>query len=353
MLKKKIGKFSISDLKELIFSKLGVSNKKVIQGPQSGQDTNIVSLSDDFRLLVTTDPLYVNMNFPAEQAAWFGFHIILSDMLMSGVYPQYAIFSLNLPNDIDSGIFTRIWNVLHSECKRLGIAIISGHTGSYDGCNFPILGSGTFLAITPPERCMNLKVAKIGDHIILVRLPGVETIASLLMIDKREGESLFKDNYEAMKAKYWSQLSLEVPVDAILEFQSKKIEKPVLGMHDIAERGLLGALNEVAQLTGFGLLVNFDEIKIPEKLTDFIQHYFDTIEPIFSASGQGGLILVCKERYTKDLIEALRMQSIEAFNIGKFTHPDQGKTFIYKDKEHPIEDDIEDPFWPVFTNIKK
>ena len=115
------GKLSVKDMKENVFSALGAGNPNVLLGPGLGRDFNVVSLNEEQVLLTTTDPLYVNDVFELKDATWLGFQIILSDMLVSGIKPQHAIFSLNLPNGMQKDAFLSIWDTIHEECKKRGI----------------------------------------------------------------------------------------------------------------------------------------------------------------------------------------------------------------------------------------
>jgi hydrogenase maturation factor len=40
---------------------------------------------------------------------------------------------------------------MHRECERLGITVIAGHTGRYDGCAYPMVGGATVLAVGPAD----------------------------------------------------------------------------------------------------------------------------------------------------------------------------------------------------------
>jgi len=47
---------------------------------------------------------------------------------------------LNLPLSITRDEFEALWRVMHRECDKIGMAVISGHTGRYEGCEYPMIG---------------------------------------------------------------------------------------------------------------------------------------------------------------------------------------------------------------------
>src|SRR5207249_6137937 len=99
--------------------------------------------------LATTDPIYIVPQYGWERAAWFAFHILASDLTTSGVAPQYITMDWNLPMDIEDGQIETMLRVIDRESKKYGAAIVTGHTGRYEGCAYPMVGGATFLAIAP------------------------------------------------------------------------------------------------------------------------------------------------------------------------------------------------------------
>src|SRR4030043_390845 len=122
-----IGKISPQLFDELISTRLGARNGKILVGPQNGVDVGIVEIGDR-AVSFTCDPVFIVPEYGWERAAWFAIHIIASDSVTSGLKPKFLSIDLNLPIEMTKQQLTIVWDVIHRECKRLGIAVICGHT---------------------------------------------------------------------------------------------------------------------------------------------------------------------------------------------------------------------------------
>ena len=345
------GKFSIADLKSIVFGRLGAEAKGMLVPPAIGHDFNVQQLGDAKVLLVSTDPLYVNPVFGIEAGTWLGFQIILSDILLSGQLPQQAIFTLNLPNAMDIDVFEQIWSVIDNECKRLGISIISGHTGRYDGCNYPILGGGTMLTTCGEKEFIDPSSIQQDDDIILAGNPASEALASLLAVDTRGGEETFGNAYPGMRDDAWADLSIECVTALVMDAFRKTGENPfteIHAMHDVAEKGVLGAASELCEACDFGCRLDLDSFPIDPNVEAFLELHFPDPTSIWSASGQGGLLVACNPARTEIIINALADEDVPAARIGKFNDYGQHRVYTILKENHSLKAPIEDPFWPAF-----
>ncbi|HWM52299.1 MAG TPA: AIR synthase related protein, partial [Thermoplasmata archaeon] len=135
-----MGKVSRAFFENVIAHRLGARRKDVAVGPANGVDIGVVRLRDGRALLATTDPIYIVPQYGWERAAWFAFHILASDLTTSGVAPQYITMDWNLPMDIEDDQIETMLQVIDRESKKYGAAIVTGHTGRYEGCAYPMVG---------------------------------------------------------------------------------------------------------------------------------------------------------------------------------------------------------------------
>jgi len=67
-----------------------------------------------------------------------------------------------------------MWNTIHKECETMGISIISGHTARYVGCNYPMVGGATVIAVGDENEYIAPTMAKPGDKVIITKGAAIE-----------------------------------------------------------------------------------------------------------------------------------------------------------------------------------
>src|SRR5438093_1959408 len=139
------GKASPTFLRGVIYPRLGASSRELLAGPGIGIDNAVLRLEGRKVLVSTTDPMSMIPAVGAKGSAWLSFHLIASDFTTSGFSPRYGIFDFNLPMRMTDSTFETYWRTLHEECRRLGVSIIAGHTGRYEGCDYTIIGGGVMM----------------------------------------------------------------------------------------------------------------------------------------------------------------------------------------------------------------
>src|SRR4030043_1059797 len=165
-----IGKISAEVFEALIFPKLGAKSKKVIVKPQHGVDVGIVEIGGK-AVAMTSDPVFIVPEYGFEKAAWFAIHILVSDIVTSGLPPAYLPIDLNLPLSISEHELEIVWTTIHQECKRIGMNIICGHTARYDNCHYPMVGGATVLAIGKLSEYIAPAFIRPGDPLIITKGP--------------------------------------------------------------------------------------------------------------------------------------------------------------------------------------
>ena len=128
-----MGKVSRTFFENVIARRLGTRRKDIVKGPANGVDVGVVRLPGGRAMISTTDPINIVPQYGWERAAWFAFHILASDLTTSGVAPQYVTMDWNLPMAIEDDEIERMLKVIDRECRRYGTAIVTGHTGRYEG----------------------------------------------------------------------------------------------------------------------------------------------------------------------------------------------------------------------------
>ncbi len=132
---------------ETIFRLTGARTKEVLSGPGPGVDTAVLRIEGGKVLIASTDPVSFIPELGARESAWLSVYATASDVATSGVPPKYAMFGLNLPPNLSDPVLRNYRTAIHESCRELGISIVGGHTGRFEGCDYTVVGGVTMFAI--------------------------------------------------------------------------------------------------------------------------------------------------------------------------------------------------------------
>jgi len=337
-----IGKISPAIFNELIFPRLGAKNEKVLIGPQHGVDTGIVEIGDK-AVSFTCDPVFIVPEYGWERAAWFAIHIIASDAVTCGLKPKFLSIDLNLPMEMTREQLAVVWDTMHQVCKRLGIAVICGHTARYENCHYPMVGGATMVGIGEKDEYVTPRLARAGDKIIITKGPAIEATGIFATMFPRLIEREFGSKFSQRAQQIFYQMS--VVEDALTAVSVGIRENGVTAMHDATECGIWGGLYELAQAAGLGVRIEKEQIVVEDCVPE-ICNYFK-IDPYASIS-EGTLIIACREHKAQEVVEVLSRKYIKSSIVGELTEPEKGMILVEEGMEKRLEHPIVDPFWNAF-----
>lgn len=337
-----IGKISPEIFSELIFPRLGASNDKIIVGPQHGVDVGIVEIGGK-AVSFTTDPVFIVPEYGWERAAWFAIHIITSDSVTSGLKPKLLSIDLNLPMEMTKKQLEVTWDIIHRECEKLGIAIITGHTARYENCRYPMVGGATIVGIGELDEYVTSSFCHPGDKIIITKGPAIEATGIFATMLPYIIEREFGTGFSKKAGEIFYKMS--VVADAMTAVSVGVRENGVTAMHDATECGVWGGLYELAQAAGLGARIEKEKIVVAECITEICKLF--GIDPYASIS-EGTLIIACKAHRAQEVVGALDRQGIQSSVVGELTAPEKGMVLVEKGKEKKLEHPIVDPFWRAF-----
>ena len=190
-----LGKIHPEFFNKVIYPRLGKDDPTVIVKPNHGVDFGVIRLGDEV-IVLSTDPFYIARDLGIEKAAWFAVHILASDIAVSGIRPRYLAVDLNLPPEMTEDELIAMWDVVHKECKSLGIAIVTGHTARYAGCNYPMVGGATMIGVDKKDKLIIPQISA-GDAIIVSKGPAIETTGLMAayfpkFLEERYGKAFVK-----------------------------------------------------------------------------------------------------------------------------------------------------------------
>jgi len=339
-----IGKIPPEVFTELIFPRLGAKSKSVIVGPQHGVDVGIVEIGDK-AVALTTDPVFIVPEYGWKRAAWFAIHILASDAVTSGLRPKFLAIDLNLPMEMTKEQLEIVWDTMHRECRKLGIAIICGHTARYENCHYPMVGGATVICVGEKDEYVTPKMAKAGDKIIITKGPAIEATGIFATMFPRLIEREFGLTFSRQAEEIFYKMS--VVEDAMTAVGVGIRDNGVTAMHDATECGIWGGLYEIAQAANLGVRVGKERIVVENCVKEICQYF--GIDPYASIS-EGTLIIACREHKAQEIVEALSRKGIESSIVGELINPKQGMILVEEGREKRLEHPVVDPFWKAFYN---
>ncbi|MFC7188681.1 AIR synthase family protein [Halocatena marina] len=325
-----LGKIDRTFFDEYIYPHLGADRDDVVLAPQHGVDFGTID-ADGTAVVVATDPVFIMPSLGFERAAWFAFHILMSDVAVSGLTPTHLSIDLNLPPQITDAEFETVWSTIDEEASDLGVSVVTGHTARYEGCNYPMVGGATAIAVGEHADLVRPDGAQVGDRIVITNGPAVEATGLLsIQFASLMREELSEEVIEQANERFYDMS----PVRAAL---TAAAAGPVTAMHDATECGVYGGLYEIARAAGVGLDIDQSAIPVQPGVQETCD-FFD-IDPWASIS-EGTLIAAVQPDRCDDVVDALDAEGIPAADVGQVI---EGEGVIIDDE--PIEHPGVDPFW--------
>ena len=87
---------------------------------------------------------------------------------------KYLSIDLNLPMEMTKKQLETVWDTIHQQCVKLGIAVITGHTARYEGCHYPMVGGATIVGVGELDEYVTPRFCKAGDKMIITKGPAIE-----------------------------------------------------------------------------------------------------------------------------------------------------------------------------------
>ncbi len=341
-----IGKISPEVFRDYIYPNLGENRAEVLVGPQSGVDIAITRVAPGTVMATTTDPVFIVPVYGWNRAAWFAVHILASDAATSGLSPSLMTVDLNLPLSITTEQFQSLWTAFSTTCKQLGIAVISGHTARYEGCEFPMVGGATVMSIGPESEYITTSMAKKGDVILCTKGAAIEASGLFAAtfpdyIEKHLGHDVLT-RADALFEK------MSVVEDAAVISAQGVRERGVSAMHDATECGVVGGVYEMAESSGLGVILQDDQIQVRPETRAICD--LTGIDPLISIS-EGTLLAAVKPHAVDKVMSALKSRGIDSAIIGEMLDSSQGMWRESQGKRVALRHPRIDPFWAAFGRI--
>ena len=343
MTEQRTGKATAELFEQVILRRLGAADPGVLVGPRHGVDVGVVRVADGVVMALTADPVFVVPAYGWERAAWFAVHILASDASTSGLPLRWMSVDLNLPPSISDEDLTSLWDAFHRACDDLGLAIVTGHTARYDGCDWPMVGGATCMALGAEDAFVTPTMARPGDAVVVTKGAAIEATAlfAATFPDRLRagvGNAVVRDA-DALFA------SMTVVPEAVLARGFGLRDAGVTSMHDATEGGVLGGLWEVAVASNAGVRIELERIPVRPEVRTVCEHV--GIDP-YTAISEGTLIATVVPGRADAFVRALADAGIDGAVVGEILPATAGRTLVTDRGEAPLAHPGLDPFWGAF-----
>lgn len=303
-----IGKIPPEILNKIVLNPINhfaVKRNDVFLRPKTGEDCSAVLFGEELCIL-SADPIT-----GAEQdIGYIAVHINCNDIASSGAEPIGILLTVLLPEGSSEAVLCDIMEGAYEAAKEIGIEILGGHTEVTNAVNKTIV-SGAVIGRTDKNHFISTGGAKVGQDVIMTKCAGLEGTVILA----KEYETILSkkiDTHLLQKAK-----SMRGFLSVIKESRIAK-NMGATAMHDVTEGGILGAVWEVADCSGTGIIVELEKIPVKEE-TKAICHA-GKISP-YELISSGSMIITAFDG--KKIVQALSEQGIESAIIGKITEKEK------------------------------
>lgn len=301
-----MGKLSTENLKKLLSCVR--KDARIVIPPLAGFDSG-VHLIDDKYLVVSTDPC---IGVPEKWFGWLLIHYAASDVALFGAKPEYGTINLLGSPSTKSEIFQKIMDQACKAADELKMAIVTGHTGTYEGLS-TLVGVCTAYGIIEKDKLITPGGAKPGDYVLCTKPIGLEVAVNFALSHQTLAERFFG----VQRTKELAQLvSLQSCVkEALLLAEMEGVH----AMHDATEGGLTAALNEMAEASRVGFKIESEKILIPKEAHTLQKWFKLSEEQILSMSSTGTILAAVSSEAKDKVAKVLRQNNVEASFLGVFT----------------------------------
>ncbi len=327
-----LGKLPI-DLLARLLAQAPVNDPRVLVGPGIGLDCAAIDLGE--RILVfKSDPI----TFATADIGWYAVQVNANDIATTGAAPRWMLASLLLPeNETSPARVEAIFEQIYRAAGALGISVVGGHTEVTYDLHRPVL-VGTLVGEVERERLVIPTNIRAGDRLLLTKGVPVEGTALLAReFPQRLSGVLSPSELDAAR-QYLYQPGISVVRDAQVATRAGRVH----AMHDPTEGGLAGALWELSDASGKGLVVDPAAVLVSD-LSRRVCAAFE-INPLATIAS-GALLMAVAKKDALAVRAALESEGIACSEIGRVT---AGPPGVRQENDQPFPRPARDDIARVF-----
>lgn len=309
----KIGKISENVLKRSVLRYVTADSEVITRGAGIGNDCALFMPCRSGAVGVSA------LSIKGREQMRHGIYGAVNNLAAQGEIPMGIFLNILLPERAREIKLQEIMQEARDVCDRLQIHILGGHTQTTTAVNRIIVNVTALGNAAMAEGSSGAGEDGLGNadtekrkswqgyDIVVSKYIGME--AATLIAGEKEEELLARFPRNMVEeAKAYRDLLSVIPEAMIAG------KEGAILMHDIREGGIFGAIWEMAQRVGAGLIIDIKKIPMKQTVVE-ICNYYD-LNP-YEILSEGCLLMVAKNG--EDLVNALAQQEIPAAVIGRMT----------------------------------
>ncbi len=238
----------------------------------------------------------------------------INDLVMSGAIPRFISLAIIIEEGLDCHILQKIVDSIGINVEKENVLVVTGdikvvQKGACDKLFINTSGIGEVINKRPPS----IESIKAGDEIILTGRIAEHGLSVLSGRKEADFDFDIRSDCNALT-------SLIVPI--------LKKTNSIKFMRDPTRGGLATTLNEIAKLSGLGIIIKEKEIPISEKVMAACELL--GLEPLYMAN-EGKAVLIVSKDSSGYVLQKLRQnpQGKDAKIIGQVLYRPKGKVLLH------------------------
>lgn len=326
----KAGKLETDILKKCVIDNIKVKRPEVMVHSGIGEDCSVIGFGEDCCVL-SSDPI----TGAGSNIGYLAVHVSCNDIASSGVEPLGILVTIMAPLSSSEEDIYNLMKDINKAASEINIEILGGHTEITSAVN-KIIVSTTAVGRGKLNGYITSSGANAGDYIVVTKFAGLE------------GTSIIASDYE----EYLKDRIDQKTIDSAKKFidMISVVKEGVIGgalgvssMHDATEGGVLGAVWEVAEISGTGFEIYKESIPLKNE-TVSICSIMD-INPLKLISS-GMMVITTGDK--EILLSELNSKGINAACIGKIIEDSNRRVLI----SCGTEEEVSSPAADELFNIK-
>jgi hydrogenase maturation factor len=331
-----MGKLPTKDLEKMLSCVR--KDSRVIVPPHSGFDSGVHIANRNKCMVVSTDPC---IDVPRKWFGWLLVHYAASDVALFGAKPEFCTINLLGPPSTKPQTFQDIMEQTCHAADELQMAIVTGHTGTYNGLS-TLIGVSTAYGTIDRSELITPNGAKPGDYVFCTKTLGLEVAVNLALTRK----ALAKKIFGVQKTQELEEL---VPMQSCVREALLLAEtRGAHAMHDATEGGLTAALNEMAEASKVGFRIDFERIPIGDEVQKLRRHFQLSEKQLLSMSSTGTILAAISPEAKEKVKGTMRRNKIQATILGTFTQ-NRRRSLLKDRKEASFAEEADDPYTRILS----